>query len=240
MEKVIPQHLGIIMDGNGRWAKKRKMPRSFGHKAGFENFKKLIPYIFKCGVSYVSVFAFSTENFKRSEEEVNDLMNLFCNAVHKEKKLFEEENIKVLFSGRKEPLSDEVWSTMQELIEDTKDNTGGILNVCLNYGGQDELVDALKKMIQAKEKGMLSIEQMTSETIYHYLYQELPPLDFVIRTSGEQRISNFMLYQSAYAEYYFPETFFPDFDSKELEKAFLVFESRNRRFGGITYDEKNN
>ena len=229
----IPTHVGIILDGNGRWAKKRNLPRSAGHKEGFENLKSLSKYVFERGVKYLSVFAFSTENFKRSEEEVSFLMNLFVKGFKGIIKGCNENNIKVVFSGRKEPLKDEVYEAMNELASSTKNNTGGVLNICLNYGGQAEIVDATKKIVKDVLEGKIDVDELTEKDMYHYMYQDLPPMDLMIRTSGEVRISNFMLYEMAYAEMYFPETYFPDFNKEEFDIALDVFNKRDRRFGGI-------
>ena len=233
---IIPCHVGIIMDGNGRWATKRGLSRSVGHKAGADNIKKLCLHAADVGVKYLSLYAFSTENFKRSVEEVNFLMDLFIRVFTTEFKVFEENNVKVLFSGRREPLSKKVLETMDEIVERTKNNTALVLNICLNYGGQSEIADATKKICQMYKDGLIKLEDITPEFIQHNLYQDLPPLDFVIRTSGELRTSNFMPYQSSYAEYYFPKILFPDFDNAEFDKAIEEFNKRNRRFGG--YDEE--
>ena len=232
---IIPCHVGIIMDGNGRWATKRGLSRSVGHKAGADNIKKLCLHAADVGVKYLSLYAFSTENFKRSAEEVNFLMDLFIRVFTTEFKVFEENNVKVLFSGRREPLSKKVLETMDEIVERTKNNTALVLNICLNYGGQSEIADTTKKICQMYKDGLIKLEDITPEFIQHNLYQDLPPLDFVIRTSGELRTSNFMPYQSSYAEYYFPKILFPDFDNVEFDKAIEEFNKRNRRFGG--YDE---
>lgn len=232
---IIPCHVGIIMDGNGRWATKRGFSRSVGHKAGADNIKKLCLHAADVGVKYLSLYAFSTENFKRSAEEVNFLMDLFIRVFTTEFKVFEENNVKVLFSGRREPLSKKVLETMDGIVERTKNNTALVLNICLNYGGQSEIADTTKKICQMYKDGLIKLEDITPEFIQHNLYQDLPPLDFVIRTSGELRTSNFMPYQSSYAEYYFPKILFPDFDNVEFDKAIEEFNKRNRRFGG--YDE---
>ena len=232
---IIPCHVGIIMDGNGRWATKRGLSRSAGHKAGADNIKKLCLHAADVGVKYLSLYAFSTENFKRSAEEVNFLMDLFIRVFTTEFKVFEENNVKVLFSGRREPLSKKVLETMDGIVERTKNNTALVLNICLNYGGQSEIADTTKKICQMYKDGLIKLEDITPEFIQHNLYQDLPPLDFVIRTSGELRISNFMPYQSSYAESYFPKILFPDFDNVEFDKAIEEFNKRNRRFGG--YDE---
>jgi len=224
-----PKHVAIIVDGNGRWAKKRGMPRSFGHKQGFENLKKLSLAIFEKGIPYLSAFCFSTENFNRPTDEVNFLMNLFVEKFHKEFQGFKEKNIKVIFSGRRENLRQDVLEAMDYITKETKDNTKGIFNICLNYGGQYEVLDAMKKVIDSK----VDISSLTPSDFMKYFYQDLPPIDFLIRTSGEKRLSNFMLYQASYAELYFPETYFPDFDESEFDKALDAYHNRDRRFGKI-------
>ncbi len=230
---ILPKHVGIIMDGNGRWAKKRGLKRSFGHKAGADNLEKLLKHIFNMGIKYVSVYAFSTENFKRSEEEVNYLMDLFVKYFTKKKKIFVKEELKVIFSGSKANLRQDVINGINEIEAATKNLTRGTFNICLNYGGRLEIVDAIKKINKDINDNKISIDEINEELVSHYMYQDLPDLDFVIRTSGEQRISNFMLWQASYAEYYFPSVLFPDFDEKEFDKALEEFTKRNRRFGGV-------
>ena len=231
-EDRLPNHIGIIMDGNGRWATKRGLPRSAGHKAGAENLKKLCKHINKLGLNYLSLYAFSTENFKREVSEVNYLMNLFIEMFTNDFKFLIEDNIKVLFSGRREGLPKNVIKAIKNMEEDSRNNTGTVLNICLNYGSQDEIVDMVKKISNEVKSGKINIEDIDKELVNKNMYYELPPVDFIIRTSGEYRISNFMLWQSSYAEYYFPETLFPDFDGKEFDKAIEEFNKRHRRFGG--------
>ena len=191
-------------------------------------------------VQYISYYVFSTENFKRSKEEVDFLMNLFSTSFKKYAKKLHKNNIKIIFSGRKEPLPQKVIDASLEITEMTKNNTGGIVNFCLNYGGQAEIIDATKKIAQDVKDGKINIEDITISNYKSYLYQDLPELDFLVRTSGEHRISNFMLWQLSYAEFYFPEVCFPDFDENEFDKALLVYNKRDRRFGGINYENKNN
>lgn len=232
MEKLkIPYHIGIILDGNGRWATERGLKRSEGHKAGFETLKILSKHVFTRGVKVLSVFAFSTENFNRTKDEVDYLMNLFLKGFKSSIKEFNKNNIKVVFSGRKEPLSDKVYESMKSLEKETLNNTGGILNICLNYGGQTEIVDTTKKLINDVLDGKLKTEDITPEIFMKNLYNDLPPIDFLIRTSGEIRISNFMLFSLAYAEMYFPLTYFPDFKDEEFDKALEEYTKRDRRFG---------
>lgn len=232
MEKLkIPYHVGIILDGNGRWATERGLKRSEGHKAGFETLKILSKHVFTRGVKVLSVFAFSTENFNRTKEEVDYLMNLFLKGFKSSIKEFNKNNIKVVFSGRKEPLSDKVYKSMKSLEKETLNNTGGVLNICLNYGGQTEIVDTTKKLINDVLDGKLKTEDITPEIFMKNLYNDLPPMDFLIRTSGEIRVSNFMLFSLAYAEMYFPHTYFPDFKEDEFDKALEEYTKRDRRFG---------
>lgn len=227
----IPYHVGIILDGNGRWANERGLKRSEGHKAGFETLKILSKHVFTRGVKVLSVFAFSTENFNRTKEEVDYLMNLFLKGFKNSIKEFNKNNIKVVFSGRKEPLSDKVYESMKSLEKETLNNTGGILNICLNYGGQTEIVDTTKKLINDVLDGKLKTEDITPEIFMKNLYNDLPPMDFLIRTSGEIRVSNFMLFSLAYAEMYFPKTYFPDFKESEFDKSLEEYTKRDRRFG---------
>ena len=228
-ELKIPNHVAIIVDGNGRWAKERGMTRSEGHLAGFENLRDLSDYIFSKGTKILSLYVFSTENFKRSKEEVSFLMNLFVSKFKAEIKHFNEKNVKVVFSGRRENLPDAVIKAEEELAEATKNNTGGVVNFCLNYGGRAEIVDATKKII----KDNIDPNMITEELFSKYLYQDLGDVDLLIRTSGEERLSNFLPWQLSYAEFYFPNTYFPDFKEKDFDKALEIYSSRDRRFGGI-------
>ncbi len=234
----IPNHVAIILDGNGRWAKQRGLKRSLGHKAGAENLKKLSEYIFKKGVKILSVFAFSTENFKRDKEEVDYLMNLFVKEVKKfvNKTL----NVKIVFSGRRTNLPQDVLKTMDEVEEKTKNNTDYLLNICINYGGRADIIDATKKIAIDYQNNKISLDDLTEETFIKYLYNGIPDIDLLIRTSGEIRISNFMLYQSAYAEMYFPSDLFPDFKEGAFDIALEEYAKRNRKFGGVKDDQKNN
>ena len=224
---LIPNHVAIILDGNGRWAKERGLKRTEGHREGYKTLKKISKYILHKGTKYLSVFAFSTENFNRPKEEVDYLMNLFIKGFKNDTWYFNKENIRVVFSGRKEKLSKEVLEAMDIMEKDTLNNTGGILNICLNYGGRAEIVDAVNKIIKDKK------ESITEEEFKKYLYQDLPDIDLMIRTSGEIRISNFMLWQLSYTELYFPNCYFPDFLEEEYDKALTEYTKRERRFGGL-------
>ena len=223
----IPAHVGIIMDGNGRWATRRGLKRTEGHYAGYKTLKKTALYILEKGVKYLSVFAFSTENFKRTKDEVNYLMDLFVTAFKSDVNFFLKNDVKVVFSGRKEPLSDKVYNTMKELENQTKDCKKGVFNVCLNYGGQSEIVDACKKITNMVINKEIDLDSINTETFYKYLYNDLPPIDLLIRTSGEVRRSNFMLYSISYSELYFTSTCFPDFDEREFDLALSDYQSRN-------------
>lgn len=228
------KHLGIIVDGNGRWAKKRGKNRSEGHKAGAEALKEIILYISENKIAdYLSLYVFSTENFNRSSEEVNYLMDLFMKWFDKASKEYKDANIKVLFSKNDSFLKKEVLDSIKILEEETKDNTGLVVNFCLSYGGRQEIVDATKSIARKVLDGLVSIDDINEELFSKNLYHELPDIDFLIRTSGENRISNFMLWQISYAEFYFPDTYFPDFTPKMLEDALDVFDKRDRRFGKI-------
>ena len=236
-ELKIPTHVGFILDGNGRWATERGLSRSEGHQAGFDNLVNLSKYIFNRGVKVLSVYAFSTENFKRSKMEVDFLMNLFVKAFKEYAKELKKHDVKVVFSGRRlEPLPKKVIEVMEEAEEMTKDCTSGILNICVNYGGHAEIVDAVKNIVNDNVK----VEDINEELFNKYLYQDLPPVDLLIRTSGELRISNFLLWQLAYAEFYFPNIYFPAFNENDFEDALLVYNKRDRRFGGIKDEAKNN
>lgn len=231
-ELNIPNHVAIILDGNRRWAKKRGMKPQEGHYKGFTNLENLADYVFSKGVKVLSVYAFSTENFSRAKEEVDYLMDLFAVAF---KKYFEKQNkknVKIVFSGRREPLPEKVLKMIDEVTEKTKDNNGPIFNICVNYGGRPEIVDTTKKICEMVKNGEISIDDIDEDLFTKNLYQDLPAIDLMIRTSGELRLSNFLLWQNAYAEFYFPEIEFPGFDEKEFDKALEVFDKRNRRFGG--------
>lgn len=237
----IPSHVAIILDGNGRWAQERGLTRSIGHEHGFENLKTLSEYIFNKGIKVLSVYAFSTENFKRSKEEVSFLMNLFETKLLEYSDKMMEKGIRMVFSGEKKaPLPKTVIKVMNDTEKRTRNNKNGILNICINYGGHSEIVLAAKKICQLVQNSELSIDEINEENFSKYLFNDLPPIDFLIRTSGEIRISNFMLYQLSYAEMYFPNTYFPAFDEKEFDKAILEYTRRDRRFGGIVYEDKAN
>lgn len=229
----IPKHVGIILDGNGRWAKERGLNRSEGHNEGAKNLRTLGKYILSKGIKVVSIYAFSSENFKRSKQEVDFLMNLFITKFSDGLNEFHDENIKVVFSGRRDKLSKKLLNVMDKLTDKTKNNTGGILNICLNYSARNEIIDMVKKI---KEED-IDIDKIDEALVSKYMYNELPDIDFLIRTSNEQRLSNFMLWQLSYAELYFCKTYFPDFSADEFDKAIMEYTKRDRRFGNIDYSK---
>lgn len=229
----VPKHVGIIMDGNGRWATEKGKKRSEGHKAGGETLEKLALYAKNIGIEVLSVYAFSTDNFKRSNEEVSFLMNLLIYYFNEKLNRICDEGVRVVFSGRREPLRDDVLKAMDNIALKTKNNNACILNICLNYGGQEEIVDATKKICHDIQNGYLKEDELNRETFFEYLYQDLPPLDLLIRTGKEHRLSNFMLYQSFYSEIYFVDTYFPDFLEKDLDEAINYYSNRDRRFGNV-------
>lgn len=227
MEKQIPNHIAIIMDGNGRWAKRRGFPRTFGHKEGAAALRKIITHAAKIGIKYLTVYAFSTENWKRSQEEVSALMFLFKSYIKNEEKNIMQNNIRFMVSGRRDNVSSSLLEAIDSLQEKSKNNTGLTFNIAFNYGGRAEIIDAVNKVLKT---GKDSIKE---EEFSAYLYNNIPDPELLIRTSGELRISNFLLWQIAYSEIYITDTLWPDFDEQELEKAIEAFNKRDRRFGGV-------
>lgn len=229
VERSLPQHIAIIMDGNGRWAKKRGLPRSAGHAAGAKTFKQIARYCNKIGIKYLTVYAFSTENWKRPETEVKGIMDLFRSYL-KDVDNFKGENIRLEFIGDREPLAGDIKKLMEHAEEESANATGLHLNMAINYGGRDEIVHAVKAII----KEGISAEEITEDTVASHLYTSgQPDPDFIIRPSGEYRLSNYLIWQSAYAEYWFSDVLWPDFKPKHLDKALEDFSNRNRRFGGV-------
>ena len=228
MEKIlnVPNHIAIIMDGNGRWAKNQNKPRVFGHKAGANTLRKIMEYCNKIGVTYLTVYAFSTENWKRSQEEVDALMFLFKSYIKSERENLLKNKIRFMVSGREEGVNLSLMEAIKELEEVTSKDYEMTLNIAFNYGGRAEITDAVNKILK---DGKTSI---TEEEFSKYLYNDIPDPDFVIRTSGEFRISNFLLWQIAYSEIYITDKYWPDFDEVEMEKAILSYSKRERRFGG--------
>lgn len=233
LEEKVPNHVAIIMDGNGRWAQKRGLKRTKGHKKGADTLKKICEYAYDRGVKILSVFAFSTENWKRDEEEVNYLMELFIKVFNDNFDFVKKKNVKVVFSGLKEKISSKVQKAMDKIVNDTKDNSDGVFNICLNYGGQNEIIEATKKISLDIKENKIKIEDINEKIFSKYLFNDLAPIDLLIRTSGEYRVSNFMLWQMAYSELYFTDVLWPDFDAKEFDKAIKSYNNRERRYGGI-------
>ena len=225
------KHVAIIVDGNRRWAKKNNKTKSEGHLAGSKNLEQLILKINDTDLEVLSLYVFSTENNKREKKEVDYLMNLFSKWFKIFNKKYKDKNIKIIFSGRKEGLNKKVVKEMNVLEEETKNNKGLILNFCLNYGGRAEIVDATKKIVVDITNNKINKEDITEELFQKYLYNNLPDIDLLIRTSKELRISNFMLWQLSYAEMYFTETLFPDFTFKEYQEIIREYHKRDRRFG---------
>ena len=227
--RVLPEHIAIIMDGNGRWAKKRSLPRTAGHVAGAKTFKAIARYCNKIGLKYLTVYAFSTENWKRPKSEVDGIMNLLRDYL-KDAENFKDENIKVNFIGDRTPLADDIKELMTKNEEGSKNATGLTLNIAINYGGRDEITNAVKKIVASGIKP----EDVTEDVISDNLYTAgMPDPDFIIRPSGEFRLSNYLIWQSAYAEYWFSDILWPEFTAKHLEKAIDDYNRRNRRFGGV-------
>ena len=233
-QKYLPKHIGIIMDGNGRWAKKRGLPRSAGHTVGAAVFKKITRYCSSIGIKYLTIYAFSTENWKRPAEEINYLMKLFKQYLEEALRDFLDENIKVRFIGDVSVFP----PVLQELIKETEkvseNRTGMVLNIAMNYGGRAEITYAVKQLAYDIQKGVLKPEEINQDSISQRLYTAgQPDPDLIIRPSGEERISNFLLWQSAYTEYVVMDILWPDFKPKDLDRALDEYVSRNRRFGGV-------
>lgn len=229
----IPSHVGIIMDGNGRWAKERGLPRREGHLAGINALENVLRRAEKLGIPCLTVYAFSTENWKRPVQEVKFLVQLFEETLMKRAGDLFSNNIKVKVIGRRESLPASLLKTIDRIEEKTSGNKKHTLNIAFNYGGRAEIVDVVSAVIREYEKGK-KFAQIDEEVIESFLYNpEFPEVELLIRTGGEKRLSNFLLWQSAYAELYFTEKYWPDFDGDELEKAIEDFKKRNRRFGGL-------
>ncbi|MFO8036301.1 MAG: isoprenyl transferase [Anaerolineales bacterium] len=227
----IPQHVAIIMDGNGRWASARGLPRLAGHRAGTENLRTIIEATVEFGIQYLTIYAFSTENWKRPEEEVKGLMRIFRNMLDRELNNLHENGVQLRHIGKLDRIDPDLQQQVQEAIKLTEDNSRLILNVAFNYGGRDEILHAVREII----KDDLDPEEIDAALFSRYLYTaDSPDPDFIIRTSGEFRCSNFLLWQGAYSEWYFTPTYWPDFDREELLKALINYDQRDRRFGSIS------
>jgi undecaprenyl diphosphate synthase len=234
MNGAVPYHVGIIMDGNGRWARLRGRPHSFGHRAGVRAIKRVMYGCEEVGIKVLSVYAFSTENWSRPRAEVRALMRLFHQTLRREFDELNERGIRIVVSGRKWELSPAMQEEIAEAEEQTRDNANGVLNVCLNYGGRAELVDAVRSLITA---GIGPEEVDESVLAAHLYHPELPDPDLIIRTAGENRLSNFLLWESAYSELHVTDTLWPDFDLEDLKRAVADYARRVRRFGGRTAEE---
>ena len=230
LEKI-PQHVAIIMDGNGRWAISRGLPRVAGHKAGTENLRRVIRSTAEFGIKYLTIYAFSTENWGRPPEEVQGLMGIHQDVIDRELNELHEEGVQLRHIGRLERLDPKIQAKVLKAIDLTRNNDRLILNIAWNYGGRDEIVCAIQKII----KDGIAPDDVTSELVSRYLFTAgVPDPDLVIRTSGELRISNFLIWQAAYSEWYVTPTYWPDFDKEEYRHALEVFAQRDRRFGGVT------
>ena len=238
LDLKIPSHVAVILDGNGRWAKKRHMPRTYGHKVGSQVVEDMLSIVDDLGVNYFTVYAFSTENWKRSEDEVSTLMNILRRYLKDCVKKSMKNNVRCRVIGRREELSEDIIESIIDLEEKTKNNTGLNFTIAINYGGRDEITRAVKKIADKVARGELKSEDITEKTINDNLDTwELPDPDLLIRSSGEQRLSNYLPWQLAYTEFYFTETLWPDFNREEMIKAFEKYNRRERRFGGVTEDK---
>ena len=230
----LPLHIGIIMDGNGRWAKKRGLPRSAGHRMGAKVLEQITRDAGHLGIRYLTVYAFSTENWKRPQDEVDALMKLLSEYLDDYKRLIGDEDIRVKIIGSYDKLSDEIIAKIKNIEENTKNNSAITLNIALNYGGRDELVSAVKKISAMVKDGSLNKDDITEELISDNLYTNyMPDPDFIIRPSGEYRLSNFLLWQSAYSEFWYSDILWPDFTKEDLIRAIIDYQNRNRRYGGV-------
>lgn len=231
-QENLPKHIAIIMDGNRRWAKSKGMPVSFGHKEGAKTLEKIVRYANKIGIKHITVYAFSTENWKRTTEEVTALMNLFQSYLDDYSKRADSENIKVKIIGNRQGLSEKMQKSIDKCMDRTKDNTGIVFNIALNYGGRDEITQAVKKIAQKVANKEIEIEEITEQMISNNLYTvNQPDPDLLIRTSGEIRLSNFLPWQLAYTEFLFIDKNWPDFNEKDLDDAIKMYQKRNRKFG---------
>lgn len=231
---VLPTHIGIIMDGNGRWAQKRFLPRPAGHRAGASNFRTITRYCSKIGIKYLTMYAFSTENWNRPMEEVGALMRLFKEYLEEALRDFMDENIRVRFIGDVSAFPEDLRELIREVEEASAPKTGMVLNLAMNYGGRAEITRAAKAFALDVAEGRAKVEDLTEERFSQYLYtKDQPDPDLIIRPSGEERLSNFLLWQSAYAEFVYFDILWPDFKTKDLDQAIAIYSSRQRRFGGV-------
>lgn len=230
----LPKHIGVIMDGNGRWAKKRGLPRSAGHSAGAESLKKIVTECNKMGIKYITVYAFSTENWKRPKDEVDFLMNLLMDYLKNAKTTLAGENVVIKAIGSRKELSQELREEIKKTEEFTKNNDGIVMNIALNYGSREEIVNSVKEICKNVCDGKCGVDDINAQMISDNLYTaSQPDPDLIIRTSGEERISNFLLWQIAYSEFYFTKKLWPDFKVRDLHEAIIEYQNRNRRYGGV-------
>ena len=230
----LPVHIGVIMDGNGRWAKKRGLPRSAGHSAGADSLKKIVTECNNMGIKYITVYAFSTENWKRPKEEVDYLMNLLMDYLKNAETTLAGENVVIKAIGSRRELSDELCEQIKKTEEFTKNNDGIVMNIALNYGSREEIVNSVKTICKNVQNGEYSIDDINAQMISDNLYtKSQPDPDLIIRTSGEERISNFLLWQLAYSELWFTDKLWPDFNVHDLHRAIIDYQNRNRRYGGV-------
>jgi len=228
----IPQHIAIIMDGNARWAQQKKLPLKIGHKTGAENLQKIAENCIELGVKFLTVYAFSSENWDRPKEEVDYLMKLLDEYLERETKILAEKDVKILISGNLEKLASQVRSKINSIEAKTKNNRTLTLNVAFSYGSRQEIVDAAKKIALAVGDGKISVDEISEKVLAENLYQpKIPDPDLLIRTAGDHRISNFLLWQAAYTEFYFTKTYWPDFSKKDLLLAISDFNQRERKYG---------
>jgi len=226
----VPRHVAIIMDGNGRWAKKRGLPRVAGHRAGTENLRTIIRASTEFGIKYLTLYAFSTENWSRPQAEVSGLMNILADVIDREMAELHKEGARLLHIGHLDGLSKTLRQKVEHAIELTRDNKGITIVLAFNYGGRDEIVHAVKKLLADDVKP----EEVDTEMVSRYMFtRDIPDPDLVVRTSGERRTSNFLTWQTVYSEWYFPQVYWPDFDKEELRKALQDYAGRERRFGGL-------
>lgn len=231
---VIPQHVAIILDGNGRWAKSKGMPRHYGHVRGAKNLETICRDAYHMGIKYLTVYLFSTENWKRSKEEVDGLMDLFRSYMKTCKATAKKNNMKVRVLGDPSALAEDLQRSLADLVDFSKDNTGLNFQIAINYGSRDEITRAVRRLARDCADGKVAPEEISEETISSYLdTREVPDPDLLIRTSGEQRLSNYLLWQLAYTEFYFTEVPWPAFDKAELQRAIEKYNSRERRYGGV-------
>ncbi|MGL4849074.1 MAG: isoprenyl transferase [Clostridium sp.] len=230
----IPQHIAIIMDGNGRWAKKRKLPRTMGHKAGVETIRRVLKEADRLGIKYMTLYAFSTENWKRPKEEVGALMKLLVQYLRQEINELHKNGVRINVLGDIDMLPKECVEEIEKSIEKTKNNTGITMNIALNYGGRNEIVRGIKEIAEEIQSGKIKVSDINEDMFENYLYTKgVPDPDIIIRPSGEQRLSNFLLWQCAYSEFWYSNICWPDFKEKDLHQAIYDFQGRDRRFGGI-------